>query len=107
MASILDFIANKNKGESFDVFIGRGSIYGNLWSHMKNTAAEFHVGTRDEACDNYRDWLLGISFHDVYPEVRLKILNSLPSLKSKILGCYCKGVGRCHGETLVRLSNLF
>lgn len=107
MSKVTDYIANKNKGEPFDIYIGRGSLFGNPWSHMKSSKAEFYVETREDACNCYRDWLLGICFCDIAQRQRTEILHSLPSLKGKVLGCYCKGVGRCHGETLVRLANLF
>ena len=41
-----------------DVYIGRGSIYGNPYSHLENTKATFKVATREEAVKKYEEYLL-------------------------------------------------
>ena len=88
-------VVNKNK-EKFDVYIGRGSKWGNPFTHIKDreTKAEFVVNTRDEALKKYREWILN----------KPELLNSLDELKDKKLGCYCSP-RRCHGDILVELIN--
>ena len=41
----------------FDVYIGRPSIWGNPFSHLERSAAEFRVGTRTESIEAYEKWL--------------------------------------------------
>ena len=50
-------VVNKYK-ESYDVYIGRGSKWGNPFTHIsdKKTKADFVVSSRDEAIESYRDW---------------------------------------------------
>ena len=77
--------------EEYDVYIGRPSIWGNPYSHMPNTLAEFKVETREEAVAKYEEYLLS------KPELMAK----LPELKNKTLGCFCKPKS-CHGDILVK-----
>lgn len=82
------------KKERFDVYIGRPSIWGNPFSHLENSKAQFKTATRDEAVEKYRLWIL------TQPE----LLAKLPSLKGKVLGCWC-APARCHGDVLAELAN--
>lgn len=76
------------------VYIGRGSIYGNPYSHKDGTKAQFKVGTRDEAVDKYRSWL--------WVQIREGAITKemLLELDSKRLACYCSPQ-RCHGDILM------
>lgn len=82
--------------EDFDVYIGRGSKWGNPYSHMKNTTAKYEVGSRAEAIEAYRVYI-------TEGEGRY-LLESLKELEGKTLGCYCKPLS-CHGDILVELVN--
>ena len=75
------------------VYIGRGSIWGNTFSHLVGVANTTHVKDRDEACDRHYDKLNV----DIY-EGRVT-LNQLASLHGKDLVCFCAPL-RCHGDTL-------
>lgn len=88
-------VVNKYK-ESYDVYIGRGSKWGNPFTHIadKKTKADFIVASRDEAIESYRDWILN----------QPQLLKGLHELKGKTLGCFCKPK-RCHGDVLVELVN--
>jgi len=77
------------------VYIGRGSKWGNPYSHLKNTKAHFLVETREEACEKYILW-----FCD-QPE----LINSLDELRGKDLVCFCSPL-KCHGDMLIELANL-
>lgn len=81
--------------EAYDVYIGRGSIWGNPFSHMPGTKALYKVETRDEAVDSYRVWL--------WQKIRSGeiTLDMLIALDGKRLGCYCSPK-RCHGDVLVQ-----
>lgn len=90
-------------GKSYDVYIGRGSIYGNIYSHIKTgkTRAEFIVATRKEAIQKYREYLLNS------PE----LLEKIEELRDKTLACFCVESEEykdgdkivCHGQIIQRL----
>lgn len=85
-------VVNKHY-EKYDVYIGRGSKWGNPYTHMKGkTKAQFFVGSRDEAVEKYEEWI----------KQQPDLLSSLHELKNKRLGCYC-APSRCHGDILVKL----
>lgn len=83
------------KKEQFDVYIGRGSVWGNPFSHKEGTLAQHVVGSREEAISKYEEYLLES------PD----LMERLPELKGKTLGCWCKPKA-CHGDVLLRLANL-
>lgn len=76
------------------VYIGRGSRWGNPYSHKEGTKAQVKVATREEAVDKYRKrlWLL-IREGMVTKEMLL-------ALDGKRLACYCAPQA-CHGDVLV------
>jgi hypothetical protein len=82
--------------ESFDVYIGRGrgSIWGNPFSHQEGTLAKFKVSTREEAISKYREWI----------KTQPQILSRLGELKGKRLGCFCKPLA-CHGDVLAEMAD--
>jgi hypothetical protein len=90
----------------YDVYIGRGqgSIFGNPFTHKEGTQAEVVVASRAEAIQAFRDWLAGAAWQDVEPERRQAILDALPTLKGKVLGCWCAPLA-CHGDVLAELAN--
>ena len=70
---------------AFDVYIGRGSIWGN----------PFRIGAdgdREEVIEKYRVWVMNSP----------ALLMRLSELKNKRLGCYCHPAP-CHGDVLVEL----
>lgn len=82
------------KKESYDVYIGRPSKWGNPFSHKEGTGAKFKVNTRKEAIEAYEEWItVGEGNH---------LLNDLHELEGKILGCWCKP-NACHGDVLIKL----
>lgn len=74
------------KKEPYDVYIGRPSKWGNPFS------IGIH-GSRREVIRMYLDWVTQ------QPE----LIASLPELKGKVLGCWCKPLP-CHGDILARLA---
>lgn len=86
-------VINIKKDDNYDVFIGRPSKWGNPYTHLKGkTKAEFVVETREEAIENYRGYILNDPV----------LMASLPDLKDKIIGCFCKPLS-CHGDILADL----
>jgi hypothetical protein len=82
------------KRERYDVYIGRPSKWGNPFSHKEGTKALYKVATVEEAIEEYEAWL----------QHRGNLLDALPELKDKTLGCWCKP-GPCHGDVLARLAD--
>lgn len=82
-------VVNKDKGEKYDVYIGRGSRWGNPY------AIGFD-GDRDEVIHKFKyDFergFLKFSKEDVF------------ELKGKTLGCHCKPAA-CHGDVIAEYLN--
>jgi len=76
----------------YDVYIGRPSIWGNPYSHLPKSIAETRVSSRQEALELYREYLMNT------PE----LLEKLPTLRNKTLGCWCKPQD-CHGDILIEV----
>jgi hypothetical protein len=86
------------------VYIGRGSIYGNPFSHIDMSTALVRVGTKKEAIENNRKWLNG----EIKLEIEPPTLEEIMALDGKILGCFCvdvNGNGTCHGDNYVDIIN--
>ena len=87
MSPCVTKVVNKYR-ESYDVYIGRGSVWGNPF-----TVKEFG---RDRCIEMYREYI--IKQLDQDPE----LVQELLALKGKTLGCFCKPQS-CHGDILVDL----
>ncbi len=87
-------VVNKYHNVPYNVYIGRGSKWGNPFSHMENTQAQFKVKTREEAVEKYRGWIL----------TQPHLLEDLHELKGKTLCCFCKPKA-CHGDILAELAD--
>lgn len=87
-------VVNKYHGEHFDVYIGRGSIWGNPFSHLNNTTAQFKTNSREESIEKYREWIL----------TKPDLLAKLHQIKGKTLCCFCKPKS-CHGDVLAELAD--
>lgn len=83
------------KKEPYDVYIGRPSKFGNPFSHLPGTLAQWRVDTREEAIECFRNYLMNT------PEL-LKAAKE--ELRGKILGCWCHPQS-CHGDVLVEIAN--
>ena len=79
---------------SYDIYIGRPSRWGNLFSHQDGTLAQFKVSSREAAIRAYDAWI----------HTQSELLAALPELKGKVLGCWCKPHA-CHGDILARLAD--
>jgi polynucleotide 5'-kinase involved in rRNA processing len=81
--------------EKYDVYIGRGSVFGNPFTHLplRNTKAEYQVKTREEAIERYKEWFYNKLDSDD------DFLVKVSELKGKTLGCYCKPKS-CHGDII-------
>ena len=88
-------VVNIHSGEKYDIYIGRGSKWGNPFSHLKNSSVPYPVDTREDAIRAYENWLLE------QPEL---VAAAKKELKGKVLGCWCKPLD-CHGDILLRIAN--
>lgn len=82
-------VVNVKRGAACDVYIGRGSKWGNPFTHLGSEM------TRADAIESYEAWL----------KEQPELMAALPELAGKVLGCYCKPLA-CHGDVLVRLANV-
>jgi hypothetical protein len=90
--------------EKYDIYIGRsekGFHYGNPASHLGNSLATVRVKTVEEAVQYHIDWLNG-KYLNVEPERREWVLQNIPKLKGKRLGCFCPPSRLCHGYELAK-----
>lgn len=78
-------VVNIRSGKPYDVYIGRGSKWGNPFEIGK-------LGNREEVIKKYKVWILS----------QPPLLNEIFKLKGKVLGCWCKPKA-CHGDVLVEL----
>jgi hypothetical protein len=85
-------VVNKDRGEKFDVYIGRGTPWGN----------PFAIGvdklTRDDVIEKYKAYFVSEILGN---ETKRK---DLLALKGKVLGCHCKPLP-CHGDTIAEYLN--
>jgi hypothetical protein len=82
------------KKEPFDVYIGRGSKWGNPYSHKEGTLAKYVVGSREEAIAKFEEYLLANE----------NLMEIIGELRGKTLGCFCKPTS-CHGDILLKYAN--
>jgi hypothetical protein len=93
------------KKAKYDVYIGRGRCpqtgYFGSWGNPFEIGKD---GTREEVIGKYREWILQ----------QPKLLEMLPQLKDKVLGCWCVSSGYltaedkpwvCHGQVLAELCD--
>ncbi|MDQ0297719.1 hypothetical protein J2S78_000127 [Salibacterium salarium] len=86
-------VVNK-KHEAFNVYIGRGSKWGNPFSHLDHTKAAYKIESREASIEAYKNWLMN------QPD----LLDSLHELQGQTLGCFCKP-HPCHGDILAELAD--
>lgn len=81
------------KKESYDVYIGRGSIWGNPFKIGID-------GTREEVIEQCEEWLLGRISAPENPK-RPTLAQIKLYLTGKTLGCYCRPLA-CHGDIYLK-----
>lgn len=78
-----------NMCDDYDIYVGRPSKFGNPYSHLDISIAQFKVKNIDEALYKYEEYLLSNS----------ELYNSLYELKYKKIACWCK-TKKCHAYIL-------
>lgn len=74
------------KKDKYDVYIGRGSIWGNPFVIGKD-------GNRNNVIKKYKEYILN----------KPSLLKRIKQLYGKTLGCYCAPLP-CHGDVLIKLA---
>lgn len=80
-------VVNKYHKIPYDIYIGRGSIWGNPFIIGKD-------GNREEVIEKYEEYLVNS------PE----LLKKLPELRGKTLACFCAPKA-CHGDVLAKYAS--
>lgn len=93
-------VVNRRK-EPEDVYIGRGSPFGNPYSHTKSDFNTIVVSSREIAIELYELWL---TTDQVLPGWSKPTTDQIKALRGKRLGCFCRPQ-RCHGDVLARLAD--
>ena len=87
--------------EPCDVYIGRGSRWGNPFRMPAD-------GTREQVIEKYEAWLNGVIDVTIDKCKAAKVPTNSPTmeeimkLKGKKLGCFCAPLP-CHGEVFIRM----
>ncbi len=97
---IAPIVVNKWKINMDDpdiVYIGRGSRWGNEYSHKEGTKAKYRVKTREDAVEAYRQ--------DLWKAIRAGTIKrtDLTQLLGKRLACFCAPQA-CHGDVLAKAA---
>lgn len=78
--------------DRYDVYIGRGSLFGNPFRVVID-------GTREEVIALYRTWFM-------QRLAQPKFEQAVERLRGKRLGCFCKPLA-CHGDVIVEYLETF
>lgn len=90
------------KKEQHDVYIGRPSKWGNMYTHLPESSDRRvflrHVETREIAIEKFEEWarLRWKYMNDAFVEEYLK------PIAGKVLGCWC-APKPCHGDVWIKL----
>lgn len=91
----------RHKGVPKDaVYVGRPTQWGNPFSHLPSSAANYKVATREEAVEKYRVYAQS-RFLDPHDNFAGDIRDML---KGKDLVCWCAPKA-CHADVLLELAN--
>ncbi len=85
-------VSNKDTGDSYDVYIGRGTLWGNPYQMGKE-------GTRDEVIAKF-----AYDFDKRFLKLSEKFDENIEKLRGKTLGCHCKPAA-CHGDVIANYLN--
>ena len=90
------------KATDSDVYIGRGSVFGNPYTHLPSSRADaIRVATRAEACKKYED----IFATKIAPKARIELLRLIHKAINHepiTLVCFC-APKQCHGDYLKKV----
>lgn len=91
-------VVNKDRGDEFDVYIGRGTKWGNPYAVGFGQAPGEQADSREEAIRKFAyDFSKGFLGDKHF-------MKELEKLQGKRLGCHCKPLA-CHGDVLAEFLN--
>lgn len=85
-------VSNKDTGDSYDIYIGRGTLWGNPYQMGKE-------GTRDEVIAKF-----AYDFDKRFLKFPEQFDENIEKLRGKTLGCHCKPAA-CHGDVIANYLN--
>lgn len=85
-------VSNKDLGDSYDIYIGRGTLWGNPYQMGKE-------GTRDEVIAKF-----AYDFERRFLKLPDQFDENIEKLRGKTLGCHCKPAA-CHGDVIANYLN--
>ncbi|MEN4169304.1 DUF4326 domain-containing protein [Serratia marcescens] len=88
----ITFVSNKDRGEHFDTYCGRGTLWGNPYAIGVD-------GDRDEVIRKFK-----YDFDRDYLKGGNDFKEKLKKLRGHTLGCHCKPYA-CHGDVLAQYLN--
>jgi hypothetical protein len=99
-------VVNKyaHEATSDDIYIGRGSVFGNPYSHLESEHPTVLCRDREESLEKYNEWFTGVvtgcgckhkSLHQKLREIIVKLRMG----EEVNLVCFCKPKA-CHGDTI-------
>ena len=90
----------KHTATDHDVYIGRGSVFGNPFSHLDSSHDIYKVDTREEAITEFKTYFKRENVGDTY------LFRNVEALVDKVrsgedinLVCFCKPKA-CHGDVI-------
>ena len=97
-------IHNKRVSNPIDgIYIGRPSVLGNPFSHLKGTLAEYSVDSRDEAVDKYDIWIRNeLKTNKIVIKAMKKLYKKFLDDGCLNLVCWCHPA-KCHGDVIKKL----
>jgi len=89
----------KHKPTLNDIYIGRGSLLGNPFSHKENTKALYKVDTVNESIEKYKIWLIENFKNNKEIKNYILSIKEDSELSNINLVCFCKPKA-CHGDII-------
>lgn len=88
----LTLVVNKDRGDTYDVYIGRGTVWGNPYQIGQD-------GDRDEVIRKF-----AYDFDRGFLKVHQNFEKHLSHIKGKVIACHCKPAA-CHGDVIAAYVN--
>lgn len=88
----LTLVVNKDRGEPYDVYVGRGTIWGNPYQMGAD-------GDRDEVIRKF-----AYDFQRGFLKASDDFEKNISKLKGKVIACHCKPAA-CHGDVIAAYIN--
>lgn len=100
--TVIDIHTKNREVPEYDIYIGRH----NPWRKLPKS--KWHNPFKEDKPDKKRDGTLEeiIEKHKVHLLQNDELLEALPELHGKILGCWCKKPAPCHGDTLAKYADI-